>query len=136
VADRHVSGDRLSAFLDDELTEYRAAAVTQHLAACDDCLTELEGLRAARDALRSLPELHAPATARQVPGPPRRRDRARRRLKVLAAAVAVPMTLGVAAYVAGGSDGEVSPSEELFLVEHVSRTGGGPVPGPVGGESP
>ena len=37
--------ERLSAFLDDELGEREALAVTRHLRDCDECRDELEQLR-------------------------------------------------------------------------------------------
>ncbi len=132
MAERHVSGDRISAFLDDELPEERALTVTRHLADCDACLTELEELRATRDALRALPSM----SLRPIqPGLDRREHRRRgvgTRVRLTVAAAVLPLALVTAAYVAGGADGDVAPSTELFLVEHVARTGGGPVPAPIG----
>lgn len=132
MAERHVSGDRISAFLDDELSEDRALAVTRHLADCERCFEELEELRATRDALRSLPSVTPPVLARGLDRRERRRRRWVRRLRVTVLTALAPVMLVTAAWVAGGIDGDVSPSTELFLVEHVSRTGGGPVPSPIG----
>lgn len=132
MSERHVSGDRISAFLDDELSEERALSVTRHLADCDDCLEELEQLRATRSALRSLPSVTPPVLTRGLDRSERRRRRLVRRLRAAAMVAVLPVALVSAAYVAGGIDGEVSPSTELFLVEHVARTGGGPLPAPIG----
>jgi anti-sigma factor RsiW len=134
VAERHVSGGRLSAFLDDELDDEAAIVAARHIAGCDRCLLELEGLRATRDALRSLPTLQAPVLASGDALRPRRARRVLRRALVAAAAGALPLLAGVVVYVVGAEPGSVEPSTELFLVEHVGRTGGGPVPAPVAGE--
>jgi anti-sigma factor RsiW len=136
VADRHVSGDRISAFLDDELDDELALDVTRHLAACPTCLHELEALRATRDALRRLPELQVPAAVLTPVGPtavrPTMLRRVSRRLQVASAGFAVVLLVFGVAYLAGAERGEVIPPVELFLVDHVSRTGGGPVPAPLG----
>jgi anti-sigma factor RsiW len=136
VADRHVSGDRISAFLDDELDDGLALGVTRHLAACPTCLDELESLRATRDALRRLPELQVPAAVLTPVGPtagrPTMLRRVSRRLQVASAGFAVVLLVFGVAYLAGAERGEVIPPVELFLVDHVSRTGGGPVPAPLG----
>jgi anti-sigma factor RsiW len=136
VADRHVGGDRISAFLDDELPEDAALAVTRHLAACARCLDELEGLRATRDALRRLPGTPVPlpvlTVARAAGARPGRLRRVGRRLQVASMALAVAVGVVGVAYLAGEERGEVVPPLELFLVDHLARTGGGPVPAPVG----
>jgi anti-sigma factor RsiW len=135
VAERHVSGDRISAFLDDELDDVLALAVTRHLGSCPACLDELESLRATRDALRRLPGVVAPvpllAPARPV-GSGSVLRRVSRRLQLTSAGFAVVLGIFGAAYLAGEERGEVVPPVELFLVDHVARTGGGPVPAPLG----
>lgn len=139
MGERHVSGDRLSAFLDDELGEAAALAAARHIGVCEHCLRELEALRATRDALRRLPTLTAPLLVRGELGHHRHAGRPRRPRRVVrlarrAAIVCVlPLVAGVFVYLAGGDPGNVEPTTELFLVEHVGRTGGGPVPAPVGG---
>jgi anti-sigma factor RsiW len=60
VEPRDHPGDLLSAHLDGELTPDEAATVEAHLAACDECRSDLAGLRAARSALRASPRLTAP----------------------------------------------------------------------------
>lgn len=134
MADRHVAGARLSAFLDDELPEEEAMTAARHLAACERCLGELDQLRATRDALRRLPSLQAPVLFRAEPSRSTRSRSWVRRLVVAAASVSAPALVGLAIYIAGGDAGSVEPSTELFLVEYVGRTGGGPVPAPVGGQ--
>jgi anti-sigma factor RsiW len=144
VADRHVGGDRISAFLDDELDDERALEVTRHLAGCEPCLDELEALRATRDALRRLPGLQAPLPVLTVAGavganPSLLRRTGRpllrrvgRRLHLASAAVADRRGVVGLAYLAGDERGDVVPPVDLFLVDHVARTGGGPVPAPFG----
>jgi len=53
--------DMLSAHLDDELTDAERAAVEARLEASAEWREELAEVRAARDALRNLPEREAPA---------------------------------------------------------------------------
>lgn len=131
MAERHVSGARLSAFLDDELDDDLATALTRHVVACPRCEAELEGLRAMRAALRRLPALQAPVLAASA-SPPGRRSSLARRMRLAAAAVVGPAVLLVALYAAGGDRaGDVVPPTERFVVEHVARAGGGPVPTPV-----
>ena len=133
MADRHVSGDLLSAFLDDELGDDDALHAAHHIADCERCLRELTGLRSTRDALRRLPSLQAPVLTAGVQARSQRLSRMARRVKLVAAVCAVPVMLGAGVYLLGGDVGEVEPATELFLVEHLVRTGGGPVPTAVGG---
>lgn len=133
MAERHVPGERLSAFLDDELDEDRSLTVTRHLRDCRRCLDALEELRTTRDALRHLPQLQAPVLTAEA-----RPDRADARRVSRAAVVTSAMTMLLvlltgAVYALGGDGGDVEPPVDMFLVDHVARTGGGPVPPPVGG---
>lgn len=52
--------DELSAFLDGELGERRAAEVEAHVVACADCSAELDLVRATRASLRTLPAVEPP----------------------------------------------------------------------------
>ena len=134
MVERHVSGNRLSAFLDDELDEDEALHATRHLAWCDRCVAELEALRATRDALRQLPRLQAPVlTACSSQHRMRTWQHRRRVLRRLVVTAAVPALLLGVVYVAGDT-GEVEEPTELFLVEQVSRTGDGALPPPPGGD--
>lgn len=133
MTDRHPAGARLSAFLDDELSETVAMDLTRHVLACDPCREELESLRAAREALRRLPGLQAPVLTAAVVPPPSWLQRTSRRLRLAAAVATVPALLVAVVYVVGGTVGsDVVPSTELFLVEHVARTAGGVLPSPLG----
>ncbi|MGH8873674.1 MAG: anti-sigma factor family protein [Acidimicrobiia bacterium] len=54
-------GELLSAYLDGEATSADREEVTGHLGGCSECRADLEGLQAARAALRSLPMVEVPA---------------------------------------------------------------------------
>jgi anti-sigma factor RsiW len=126
MGDRHVPGGQLSAFLDDELRDERATTVARHVAGCDRCFRDLQALRTTRAALRDLPRLQAPVLAT---GATPVRGRPSRRARVVAILCALPVLLAGAAYAVGGDRaGEVVPPVERFLVEHVARAGGAPVP--------
>ncbi len=56
----HPAIERLSAYLEHELSEEDTAEVDSHLADCPACQAHLESLRHALDVLRALPELEAP----------------------------------------------------------------------------
>lgn len=134
MGERHVADEQLSAFLDDELEEPVALRVTRHLADCDVCIEGLEELRLTRDALRGLPTVRAPTLTIGTPG--RGGPSPRPRTARVVGALAMVGVLLSGAYVVGGEQGEVEPPMEMFLVDHVARTGGGPVPPPVGGSDP
>ncbi len=126
---------RLSAFLDDELDEAEALQVTRHLAACPRCVDELEGLRAARSVLRDLPPVASPATDELVADVPDVAQQVGRRRRVQATVGGVLAglagVLGLAFVLGGTEQGEVVPPVEVVVVDHVVRTGGGPVLQPV-----
>lgn len=133
MRDRGHPDELLSAFLDDELDEPDASQVTHHLATCDTCLAELDGLRQARAALRGLPDIPPPsslfAAVPDVAAQASSRDRGRRAATGVAAGLAA---LLAAAFVLGESQpGEVVPPVDVVVVDHVVRTGGGPVIQPV-----
>jgi anti-sigma factor RsiW len=133
VANFGHEGDRLSAFLDDELGERDALAVTRHLARCEDCRDELEDLRSTRAALRSLPQVE-PSLAWMVetavlgPGDARR---SRLAPAVLAAAAVVLALVGTAFALGGDDSGSVRPAVEQLVVDHVRSVDAGPVVVPV-----
>lgn len=126
--------ERLSAYLDDELSDDEALVVTRHLARCDDCVAELDGIRRARTALRRLPNLEPPsalfldaAFTATVAGYGWGHDWSVG-ARVLVAGLLVAVGIGTAAFAAGGDpEGTVTPPVELFVVDHVLRVGGGPV---------
>lgn len=126
--------ERLSAFLDDELSDDDALEVTRHLAGCDRCLAELEDLRHARALLRGLPNLDPPATifSDAVAHASLERLRWSRTVRLASVALLGTAVMSAAAFAAGGEDhGTVVPPVELFVVDHVVRVGGGPMITPV-----
>lgn len=130
--DRHVADVELSAFLDDELSESRALALTRHVVGCDACHRSLEELRGAREALRGLPMVQAPVLHAAARPERRRRPRLQRAVMATAAGTLATVALLGGAYLAGGSGGEVEPPMDVYVADHLARTGGGPVPPTVG----
>lgn len=132
MRDRGHPDDLLSAFLDDELEEAASLRVARHLATCRDCLDELDGLRAAREALRDLPQVAPPyALLAEVPEAAHELT-PRRGRTVVAGLVAGMLGLLALAFALGGTEsGDVVPPVDVVVVDHVARTGGGPVIQPV-----
>ena len=60
TADDQHAGDALSRLLDGDLSPVEAETVREHVAACDECERELEGVRVARRLVRSLPAVEPP----------------------------------------------------------------------------
>ena len=87
-------GDRLSAFLDAELTGADRAVVAAHLEGCAGCRTELEAVQQGRRLLQGLPVLEPPARLFDLPGEvvPLRPRRMRR---MVAAAAVSALIVGV-----------------------------------------
>lgn len=134
MRDRGHPDDLLSAFLDDELDEASATRVTRHLADCPDCLRELDGLRDARAALRGLPDVGPPPPSvfAAVPTAAAHADTtARGRLAAVGAAAGMAALLTTAFVLGEGEGGEVVPPVDVVVVDHVARTGGGPMIQPV-----
>ncbi len=124
-------GDRLSAFLDDELGERGALEVTRHLQRCEECRDELEELRRTRSALRALPPVTPSLswmveTAVLVPA-----DEGPRSFALAAALLAAVAALLVGAFVLGAERGTVRPPVDQMVVDHVRSVDGGPVVTPV-----
>lgn len=114
-------GDLLSAYLDGELTAAELATVARHVAGCGTCVTELEGVVAARSAVRSLPHLEPPpgvaddgASVVDLSG-----RRARRFLRWAAAAAAAAVLIGGVAI----SGGEPAPALDFDTMteNHTAR---------------
>jgi anti-sigma factor RsiW len=130
-------GDRLSAFLDDELDDRSALVVARHLQHCDACHDELEQLRATRAALRSLPSVTPSVswmveTAVLVPT-----DVRTGRAAVVASTVGAVVVLVLAVgFVLGTEQGTVRPPVDQLVVDHVRSVDGGPVVTPVGLDGP
>ena len=125
--DRH-EDDRLSAFLDDELSEEDALVVTRHLAGCDRCLGELEEIRSARSLLRGLPNVEPPAGMLHDVSTLAVDDDHHHwswTARAVAASLLASAAVAAAAFAAGGeADGTVSPPIDVFVVDHVTRVDG------------
>jgi anti-sigma factor RsiW len=124
--------DELSAFLDDELDEATALVVTRHLARCEGCVAELEELRVTRSALRALPHVEPPTAlllGATLHAPDA--DRLSRGVRTAALLALAAAAVVAGAFVAGEEAGTVRPPVDMFVVDHVARTGGGPVITPV-----
>lgn len=123
--------ERLSAFLDDELSDDEALEVARHLDRCERCLAELEAVRSTRSALRRLPNVEPPPAlfldAEWVAASGALGGRTWA-LRALTAGLVASAALAATAFAAGGtSDGTVAPPVEMYVVDHVLRVGGGPV---------
>lgn len=131
----HHPDDRLSAFLDDELDDDESLEVARHVGDCSRCLAELDDIRAARAALRRLPNVDPPAALFDdvMVAASGAASRWPVGARLLAAGIAGSALLGGAAFAVGGDDpsATVVPPVELFVVDHVVRVGGGPVMVPV-----
>lgn len=124
--------ERLSALLDDELSVDQALEVTRHVVACDDCAAELEAVRRSRDVLRALPRVDPPREVYAAASPDVATATSTRSLRrVLTTVGMAGLLVGGAAYIAGTDEGTVAPSVDVYLVDHVARTEGGPVISPV-----
>jgi|GEM_PF-2804193 len=129
------AGERLSALLDDELDDRGALQVTRHLAVCDECMDELEDLRAARSALRGL-QAPDPGVAFMlqtvVLGEPAPQEPHLVRRVALAGSGVALLGVLVVAFVLGAEQGTVVPPVDRFVVDHVFSVEGGPMVTPVG----
>ena len=137
----------LSAWADDELTGKERGRVAAHLRACRICREEVEGLARLRVLLRSLPVrrvpaglLTAPGSAAGEPAPGDRRaagERHGHRVAGRAAATFAVLAglVGGAAFSLGGPPDAPAPAVpvpmDLYAVDHLVRTAGGPVSTPV-----
>jgi hypothetical protein len=133
VADH--AGDALSALLDGELDVAEADAIRSHLMECADCAAELDGVRAARRLLRSLPAVEPPAgffaglLAGDVVVPighARRGQSSRRASRFVAAGVTGSVAAGVLLLVIAASTLSMAPVEpevDESVERHASTVG-------------
>jgi anti-sigma factor RsiW len=111
--------EQLSAFLDDEVSDADAVDIARHVSRCEACAAELEGIRLARDAVRSLPSLKPPA---RLFGSPQQSPRHRRPLILLG--IVGGVALAGTIFAVGGETGQVVPPVDDLVVDHVTNTGG------------
>ncbi len=115
-------GDRLSAYLDGELSIAEAREVSDHVIRCGECRDELHELDRARIAVRSLPGMET-AELDAIPAP----SRSRRKGAIVAGGVGI--AAAVALFVALGlpTDGpEPAFSLEDLTTQHIARASAEP----------
>lgn len=115
--------DRLSAYLDGELSPGEAAAVAHHVQGCPPCQAELDGANRVRQLLRELrtPEVPFGMVERLIIRP-------RRRVLPVAwaASAAAAIALGV---IATGTTTSRPPTIARLVEVHATSTGRDPVSG-------
>ena len=120
LPDGHL-GDRLSAYLDGELSTAEQRQVTDHVVHCERCRSELQDLDKARTAVRSLPGMDTGQLDR-VPAPhPSRRRR-------VAVAGGVGIAAAIALFVALSLGGQAEPAISLEDLgnHHIARASAEP----------
>src|ERR1700730_9960833 len=143
-------GQRLSALIDGELSDFERDRVLAHLVGCDACRREAVALRALKRRVHALGEAMADAAltgrlmAMSAPGErspsgSRVTWRAGHRYppaRYLAAGLftVVVVGLGTAGFMIGGdqqpSGPKVTPAVNMFMIQHAGATGGGRVTPP------
>lgn len=123
--ERH-PGDLLSSLLDGELDQLAAGGVRAHVSSCPACATELDVVRVARRAVRTLPAVEPPP---QAPGAPLSDRRAapvlalgRHRAARSRMAASVAAGIGVVALGAGAIDPAALAPEVRGAVESHAAT--------------
>jgi anti-sigma factor RsiW len=118
---QHPADDDLSAYLDGELGDDQARAVSAHLDGCAACRGALDGLRTAKSTLARLPRVQpsrsftlSPAAARTSPPPPRPRV-----LSFVPAMALSVLVILLAVDFAGG--GDESPSAGGLALERAGK---------------
>lgn len=128
-------GDELSALLDRELSAEEEAAARAHLAMCDACSAELEGIGRVRAGLRALPPAQPPFGFLERLTPyehaPRRQDRRaspvlnrRRRVGLAALAATAAASFGIL-LLSPPPDAPVSPQMTRLVQAHSAASSSG-----------
>jgi anti-sigma factor RsiW len=141
-------GQRLSALIDSELSDFERDRVLAHLAGCDECRGEAIALRALKQRIHALGETMADtaltgrlmamaAADERSPWGSRATWRAGHRgppVRYLAAGIftVVVVSLGTTAFVVGGGDQQpsgpkVTPAVDLYMMQRAIVTGDLPV---------
>jgi Putative zinc-finger len=148
-------GQRLSAFIDGELSHHRRERVLAHLAHCEPCRREAAALRMLKQRMHALGAATADtaltdrliavagvagpglwrrrpplAGRRSLPGFPRRRWLVRSVLAAGLTLAGVGLGVPAAAFLAGAGQQEpgpsVTPAIDMFMVQHEISAGGAP----------
>jgi anti-sigma factor RsiW len=124
-----------SGWLDGELGPGERARLRRHLQHCRRCRTDLETLSRTRALVRSLPTRRVPdgvLGTPQVPAVPAAAGTRRPLVRVASAAALLAGLVGGAAFTLGGQPPQpgtvVQVPVDLFAVDHLVRTAGGPLP--------
>jgi anti-sigma factor RsiW len=141
-------GQRLSALIDSELSDFERDRVLAHLAGCDECRGEAIALRTLKQRIHALGEAMADtaltgrlmamaAADERSPWGSRAAWRAGHRsppVRYLAAGIftVVVVSLGTTAFVVGGGDQQpsgpkVTPAVDLYMMQRAVVTGDLPV---------
>jgi anti-sigma factor RsiW len=141
-------GQRLSALIDSELSDFERDRVLTHLAGCDECRGDAIALRALKQRIHALGEAMADtaltgrlmamaAADERSPWGSRATWRAGHRyppVRYLAAGIftVVVVSLGTTAFVVGGGDQQpsgpkITPAVDLYMMQRAIVTGGLPV---------
>ena len=146
-------GQRLSAFIDGELSHHRRERVLAHLAHCEPCRREAAALRMLKQRMHALGAATADtaltdrliavagvagpgrrrlplAGRRSLPGFPRRRWLVRSVVAAGLTLAGVGLGVPAAAFLAGAGQQEpgpsVTPAIDMFMVQHEISAGGAP----------
>lgn len=114
-------GDRLSAYLDGELSTAEQQQVTDHVVGCGQCRAELHDLDRARTAVRSLPGMDTGQLDRVPEAPAHRRRR-------FAVAGGIGIAAAIALFVALSIGGQPQPAISLEDLgsHHIARASAEP----------
>jgi anti-sigma factor RsiW len=114
-------GDRLSAYLDGELSTAEQRQVTDHVVACEQCRVELHDLDRARTAVRSLPGMDTGQLDR-VPTAPR----SQRRRVAIFGGVGIAAALVLFLALATGGSPQPAISLDDLGSHHIARASAEP----------
>ncbi|HEX8770801.1 MAG TPA: zf-HC2 domain-containing protein [Acidimicrobiales bacterium] len=121
-------GDALSALLDGALSAEEEPAVSAHLAQCEVCTADLEGIRAVRSRLRALPPEEPPFGFVERLVRPHHVGGRRRRLRVGAAALGVSAAAALAVlFLSSPTNAPVSPQMTRLVEAHATSSSGDPI---------
>jgi anti-sigma factor RsiW len=101
----------LPELLHGKLSPAEQARVEAHVAACDDCASELAVLRSVQSLFARVPKVDTASIVKALPAPPRARVMPRRRMMQIAAALTFVSLGGISLAVVRSSLGTGNPSD-------------------------